>query len=353
MNEKSESLPNLQILRDTAHQLSATLDESKIIDLLLRQAVAAMNARGALVRLLSPDGKELNLVGAIGLSQEYLTKGAVQLDQSEIDQRAFKDKVVIIEDVTRAEDAGFQYPEAAAREGLKGLLTVTLQVRERSIGVLRVYLDDVKVLTEADILLLRTLADIIALTLEKIRLHQSLYRISEALNSSLELNKMLQRVLEATVREMELSAASIRLLHPKKRILRLVAAHGLSEAYLAKGEVEVSKSPVDQRVLEGEVVILYDVETEKGFQYPQEATREGIRSVLVVPLRVKERTLGVMRAYSARPRHFGEVAVDFLTSVTNLVGLAIENAELYAALQARYEDLKLDLEDWYRFLAIG
>jgi GAF domain-containing protein len=47
------------------------------------------------------------------------------------------------------------------------------------------------------------------------------------------------------------------------------------------------------------------------------------------------------------------VAITFLQSVADLVSLAIENAELYAALQARYKDLKLDLADWQRFLALG
>lgn len=353
MNREDEDRSNLQILRESAHQLSATLDESKIIELLLQQSTNALNAKGALVRMLAPDGKELTLAGSIGLSQEYLDKGTISLEQSEIDRRAFKNEVVIIKDVTHEPQNSFQYLEAATQEGLKGLITVPLQVRERSIGILRVYLDEVELLTKADILLLRTLADVCALTLEKIRLHLSMLRISEALNSSLELDTMLKRVLEATVREMELKAASIRLLQPKQKVLRLVAAYGLSEAYLAKGEVDVSRSPVDQHALSGEVVILYDVEYETGFQYPEEAAREGIRSVLVVPLRVKDRTLGIMRAYSGRPRHFGEVAVHFLTSVTNLVGLAIENAQLYSALQDRYDDLKLDLADWYRFLALG
>ena len=83
------------------------------------------------------------------------------------------------------------------------------------------------------------------------------------------------------------------------------------------------------------------------------AAREGIRSVLAVPVRLKDRVLGVMRVYSAQPRHYGAVATDFLLSVASLVALAIENADLYAALEQRYEDLKLDVAEWRRFLALG
>jgi GAF domain-containing protein len=338
-------------LREAAHTLSGMLREEEAIQALLAQVVATLEARGSLVRLLSPDGDELLTAGALGLSEAYLQKGPVRVVNSQIDQHVLAGDVVVIPDVT--EEPGFQYPEEAASEGLRGMVAVPLSVRARTMGVLRVYVDDVAALRPEDILFLRTLADLGALTLEKVRLHQSLYRIAEALNTSLELQVMLEHVLAATVQEMGLKAASIRLLDTRRHTLRLAAAHGLSPAYLSKGEIHVDKSPVDQRVLQGESVALFDVNQSPGFEYPEEAKREGIRSVLVVPLTLKDRPLGVMRAYSARPRHFGRVAISFLTSVTGLVALAIENAELYAALEARYEDLKLDLADWYRFLALG
>ncbi|GAB4540846.1 MAG: hypothetical protein Kow0063_31120 [Anaerolineae bacterium] len=341
----------LNVLRETAHTLSGVLQESDVIQALLVKVVSAMEARAALIRLLCPDGDELLAVGALGLSQEYLDKGPVRVTESQIDQRVLAGEVVVIPDVTR--EPGAQYPEAAASEGLRGLVAVPLLVRSRVIGVLRVYVDEVSALGREDILLLDILADVGALALEKIRLHQSLYHIAQALNASLELQPMLKRVLAAAVEEMGLKAASIRLLDPHGRTLSLVAAYGLSQAYLAKGEIHVDKSPVDQRALGGEVIVLYDVERETGFEYPEEAIQEGIRSVLVVPLKLKDRPLGVLRAYSARPRHFGRVAISFLSSVSDLVALAIENAELYGALQARYEDLKLDVAEWYRFLALG
>ncbi len=341
----------LDVLRETAHTLSGMLQESDVVQALLVKVVSALEARGALVRLLCPDGDELLLAGTLGLSEEYLDKGPVRVAESQVDQRVLAGEAVIIPDITR--EPGAQYPGAAAREGLRGIVAVPLLVRGRVIGVLRVYVDEVSALAQEDILLLDTLADLGALLLEKVRLHQSLYHIAQALNTSLELGPMLEQVLAAAATEMGLKAASIRLLDPKGRTLRLVAAHGLSEAYLSKGEIHVDQSLLDQRVLGGEVVVLYDVEREAGFEYPEEAIREGLRSVLVVPLKLKDRTLGVLRVYSARPRHFGRVAIRFLTSVADLVALAIENAELYGALQDRYEDLKLDLAEWYRFLTLG
>jgi signal transduction protein with GAF and PtsI domain len=341
----------LEILKESTHVLGAGLEESQVIHDLLTQAVALLAGRGALVRLLSPDGDQLLLAGAQGLSEAYLDKGAVLVSHSQVDQRALAGEVVKVPDMRH--EPGVQYPDEAAAEGLRGMVVVPLQVRDHSIGVLRVYVDRLEALDAQDIGPLHILANLGAVVLEKVRLHTSLYHIAAALNTSLELKPVLNQVLETTVREMWLKAASIRLLDEKGQTLQLAAATGLSQAYLAKGDVHLAKSPTDQWALRGEPVVLYDVARETGFEYPAEAAREGIRSVLVVALKLRDRNLGVMRVYSARPRHFGPVAITFLTSVADLVALAIEKAGLYAALQDRYENLKLDLADWYRFLALG
>jgi signal transduction protein with GAF and PtsI domain len=347
----SDMTTHLNVLQATAYRLGSALKEKQVIQVLLEQASAAFDARGVMIRLLSSDGKELVPAGALGLSNAYLSKGPVWLTASDMDYQVIAGETIIVEDVSR--EPGFQYPDAAAAEGLHGLIAVPLQVREHVIGVLRIYVDDVDLMGEDEILVARALAALGALALEKTRLHQSLYCIAEVLNSSQEVQPLLRDVLEATVREMDLKAGSIRLLDPKSQTLRLVASHGLSETYLSKGEIHKAHSPVDVQALQGHCVIIHDVQTEPGFEYPEEATREGIFSVLVVPLKLKERTLGVMRVYSGRPRHFTEVAATFLTSVADLVALAIERAELHAALQSGYDDLKLDMAEWYRFLALG
>ena len=339
----------LRALQETAHTFSSVLQEPEIIQALLIQVGAVLPTRAAAVRLLSPDGEEFLLAGVQGLSEIYLQKRPIRVSESRIDQRVLAGEVVVIADVTRESD--FPYPEVAASESLRGMVAVPLSVRGRAIGVLQVYVNDTNTLCPEDLLLLNTLADLGALALEKVRLHQSLYRIAEVLNASLELQPMLRQVLETTVKQVGLKAASIRLLDPKRQVLLLMAAYGLSDAYLAKGEIRVTKSPIDQRVLRGEVVVLHDAEPE--LQYPTEVAREGIRSILATPLTLKERALGVVRVYSAQPRDFGPVAKSFLLSVADLVALAIENAELFAALRARYEDLKLDVVEWRRFLTLG
>jgi GAF domain-containing protein len=95
------------------------------------------------------------------------------------------------------------------------------------------------------------------------------------------------------------------------------------------------------------------VSLEEGFQYVEEASREGIRSVLVLPLRIRELMVGVMRLYSGNVRHFGPDEISLANAVADLGAVAIENARLHQMLKDRLEALKKDVDGWYRFLALG
>jgi GAF domain-containing protein len=240
-----------------------------------------------------------------------------------------------------------------ASEQVSGFVALPLQVRSRVFGSLSLYCASGCAFDEAAMTVIGAAADLAAIAIENARLHSALFRIAEALTSSLELQPLLRQVLNATVMEMGLHAASVRLVDSGGKKLDLVSSHGLSERYLQKGTVIIAASPIDRRVLRGEPVVIYDVAGEEGFQYSEQAAAEGIRSVLAVPLKVKDTVVGVMRVYSAQPRQFTQVGIDFLQSVAGLVGVAIENSKLYEALRARYEDLKLDVSEWYRFLSLG
>jgi GAF domain-containing protein len=340
----------LETLQKTAHALSSVLQETEVIQILLEEVVSAVSGQKALVLLLSGEGDQLLLSGAQGLSDAYLKRIPLQVADSKINQRVLAGELVVVADARGEPDFSHGIE---SEDGLEGIVAVPMWVRERVIGILHVYVDAPAVLKPEELVLLRTMTDLGALALEKVRLRQSLYGIAEAVSSSLDLEPMLQRVLEATVKEMWLKAGSIRLLDPKRRILRLISSYGLSEAYRLKGDVHLEKSEIDRRVLQGEAVVIHSIQDEPGFEYPKEAEAEGILSVLAVPLVLRTNMLGVMRVFSGRERDFGPVAVTFLRSVADLVSLAVENAKLYAQLKARYKDLKVDLAEWYRFLTLG
>ncbi len=130
-------------------------------------------------------------------------------------------------------------------------------------------------------------------------------------------------------------AAGLRLYDEKTGTLELVASVGLSPDYLRKGPVSLVDSPVDQRVLSGEVVSISDLRDDPIFQYPSAAEGEGIVSVLCAPLEAGGQFLGALRVYDRRPRVFGPAAREFIVGLASLAASALQKARAYEVLEAR------------------
>ncbi|GAC1401224.1 MAG: GAF domain-containing protein [Chloroflexota bacterium] len=166
----------------------------------------------------------------------------------------------------------------------------------------------------------------------------ALYQITLRISSSLDLDNVLAYVTEETAQAIRARASSVRLLDKEGKRLEMRAVFGLSDNYLNKGPVELLRSQVDQEILSGNATQIADVTTDPSFQYPEEAAREGIVSVVSVPLIAHGRPIGVLRVYSDKPRTFSENELRFLTAVADLAALSIENARLYEGMRRNYED---------------
>jgi len=162
---------------------------------------------------------------------------------------------------------------------------------------------------------------------------QTLYDIARTIHSTLDLDEVLRRIVESTARAMGGRACSIRLLDDERRQLRMSAAFGLSDDYLAKGDVDLSRSPVDMAALQGWAVKVPDVLESEAFQYPEEAAREGIRSVLVAPMLLRGNPIGVLRLYDTRPREFSDEDMRYLMVMAGQGATAIENARSFKRLE--------------------
>jgi len=171
---------------------------------------------------------------------------------------------------------------------------------------------------------------------------QSLYDIGKAVTSSLNFTEVLNTIVQLATKAMDAKACSIRLLDEEERLLRLGAAYGLSEEYLSKGPVDLERSLVDRGALRGKAVAVPDVTKDPGFQYPEEAAKEGIRSVLCVPLSVREKPIGVLRLYTGESHRFTDEEIEFLSTLANQAAVAIENARTYQ----RLEDLEQAKSDF-------
>lgn len=160
-----------------------------------------------------------------------------------------------------------------------------------------------------------------------------LYEVGKLVNSTLDLQEVLHLIAKHAAHVMRVKACSIRLLDEGGKELRIAATYGLTEAYLTKGRIEVAKSPIDQEALSGKPVAIPDINRDSRFQYPEEAEREGICSVLCVPLRARDKIIGVIRVYCSQCACFELSHVEFLSYLASMGAIAIENARSYQALE--------------------
>ncbi len=307
-----------------------------------------MDAKGCSVRVLDEKRELLELGASYGLSEEYLRKGPVALSKAPLDADVIHGEVVDIEDV--AKESRVLYPEQAAREGIKSMLCVPLPVRDRIIGVLRVYRSEPHRCTPQEVKIAVTLAVQGGNILEKFRIRQErqgLAQVAQAISSSLDLDKVLQSIVRCAAEILNFKGASVRLLDEEGQRLEIKATHGLSEAYLEKGPVHVDRSPLDREILSGKAVRVTEEEMDTKLQYPEETRMEGIRSMFGLPLQIKGRPVGVLRVYASVPYRFTEDDEEFLTALANQGAIAIENARLFQQLKKTYEDLTQDVWKWY------
>lgn len=156
------------------HDIASSLNLEDVLNRLVRRVAEAMGVKAATLRLLAPNGEILTQRTSYGLSERYLKKGPVDRGHSPLDREALRGNAVWVEDVRS--DARFQYPDAAAQEGLVSALCVPLCVRDQPIGVMRVYTDQRRQFDPEEVEFLTALADLGAIAIDNARLHEELRR---------------------------------------------------------------------------------------------------------------------------------------------------------------------------------
>jgi len=174
--------------------------------------------------------------------------------------------------------------------------------------------------------------------------YQSLYEVAAAVNSTRASEAILHYIVENVTKTVGAKGCSLMLLTPDRRLLLHTAAYGLSDWYVRKGPVSADKSISE--ALEGKPVAVLDATEDERIQYREQAKKEGIASILSVPMMLREEIIGVIRVYTAEPRHFTMDDIYFVGAVANLGAIALENVRLYESVQKDYEVFRRDMLEW-------
>lgn len=148
--------------------------------------------------------------------------------------------------------------------------------------------------------------------------------ISHAISTYEDLNLLINHLAEGASRTFKAKGCSILLLDEREKQLFRVASYGLSEEYDRKGPIFV----VDEKqstIFTGKPVFVQDMQNDPRVQYPEAAMKEGIVSMLSIPIKCREAVIGILRMYLSKPWTFHEDDIDALCVLAEHLGLAIEN----------------------------
>lgn len=150
--------------------------------------------------------------------------------------------------------------------------------------------------------------------------------ISHAIATYDDLNMLASHLAEGTARSFSAKGCSILLFDDREKQLFPVATYGISEDYIRKGPIFVNLR--DCAFTKGEPVFVKDMQKDPRVQYPKEAAREGIVSMLTVPIKSRGAVVGIIRIYQGEAKAFHEEDTDAMCVLAELLGLVIENSGL-------------------------
>ncbi len=159
-----------QAFKQIARTANSPLPLKNVLNAAAKSAAKGLKAAGCSIMLLNPQKEHLDIIAAYGLSDLYIRKGALKASKSL--PEVLNGELVAIFDFTQ--DERTQYPEAAEMEGISSVLAAPIPQRGEVVGEIRIYTREPRQFSQADKDFLTTVANIVAVSLEKNELYQIL-----------------------------------------------------------------------------------------------------------------------------------------------------------------------------------
>lgn len=162
----------LKVFEEVTKAVSSTLRLNELLNLIVSKLPEVMNLKAATIRLLDASGKRLELAAAYGLSEKYLARGPVDLEENI--KEALQTRPAAIYDV--ATDNRIHYQKEALEEGIKSMLTLPIIAKGTVIGVLRLLTDRHRHFSDEDVAFSASLGEVCGTAIENARMYEQLTR---------------------------------------------------------------------------------------------------------------------------------------------------------------------------------
>ncbi len=172
--------------------------------------------------------------------------------------------------------------------------------------------------------------------------YETLLKVTQAMSMSNRPEEVVQLTVDSVKTSLEIKGCALFLIDPQNKALEVAASCGLSAEYLKKGPLSSIRS-IGQSLTDGPVAI-YDVGDDPRIQYPDAAKKEGIASILAVPIYSRGNLIGSMRVYSAEQWEFTLEDVNFVQAVAQIAGILIDMCRLYQG-QKEFNEVLMEMRE--------
>ncbi|MFH1994419.1 MAG: GAF and ANTAR domain-containing protein [Nitrospinota bacterium] len=336
--EKINPNEELEILRTITETISSSLDLEEVLKQIVEIVVKVTKGDACLLYLLNGDKDELTLrASKKRRSKNILDKIKLKIGEGITGWVAQKNKMVAISK-NATQDPRFKIFNTLSEDRYEAFLSLPIVSRSNVIGVINVQHKKAHIHSQEEIALMTTIAGQVGSAIENARLYEestrraaqltTLAEVSETIASKRYLNEILQLIVTMTAEMMNSKICSIMFLDEKKGELTIEATQSLSKEYIKKAPLKLGESVSGRVVLEKRPITILDVTKEPGYRYSQLAEKEGIVSLLSVPMMIKDKAIGVINSYTDKKHKFNDEEIKILQSVANQAAVAIENTNL-------------------------
>jgi len=169
--------------------------------------------------------------------------------------------------------------------------------------------------------------------------YDSLIRITKAISMLRDPEEIVLVTVEGVTHALNVKGCTVFLFSKKSDELKLAGSFGLSKEYLDKGPVSSLRS-IASALQDRQPVAIFDVADDPRIQYHEAAIKEGIASILAVPIVIGRNLIGSLRIYTADPWEFTLNDVNFTEAVAQVFGMALELCRVNKGLKDSIDILK-------------
>jgi signal transduction histidine kinase len=333
----------LSLLYHVGNVIHSTLDPQEALQLIVNEAVRVMRATSGSVVLINPTTNFLEIQAAKGLPANA---AELKLRVGE----GITGWVARVGQPARVGDVASDPRYIMLQRGVRSELAVPLEVNGEVRGVLNVDSDVENAFSADDQELLEALALQASRVIHntwlyeqlrlKARLFEALANVSRIINSTLNLDDALQVVTAETCVLMRAKMCSLMMLDDSREWLDLRASYGASEAYTSKPRLGVADSLLGVVTRRKKPLQVANVQISSRYQNVEVARREGLVSLLSVPLLFAGQAIGTLSVYTDLPYNFSNEEIRILSALAELSAIAIEKARLYERIVDVEEQLR-------------